>query len=120
LSLLPARTGRHALYMNTARQEFSLTGTSLRRDFVSLIDEKFIRFNVFDTHKMRKGKQGQTVEIMKSGKPVARLTPSPGRMTGKEYAAILRGHKPDPKTAAEVQRILKEQDEHERAIFDRH
>lgn len=67
-----------------------------------------------------KVQQGQTVEIMKSGRPVARLTPSPGCMTGKEYAAILRGHKPDPKTAEEVQRILKKQDEHERAIFDRH
>ena len=63
---------------------------------------------------------GMSVEITYHGRRAAVLSPLPGKMTGKEYATILSRHKPDSKTGNEVKRILQEQDEHERKIFNRH
>lgn len=64
-----------------------------------------------------KVQQGSTVDIVKSGKLVARLSPACGGMSGKAFAAILHRHQGDPKTADEVERLLKEQEERERAAF---
>ena len=64
-----------------------------------------------------KVQQGLTVDIVKSGKLVAKLSPASGGMSGKDFAAILRRHQPDPETADELARCLKEQEAHERAAI---
>jgi antitoxin (DNA-binding transcriptional repressor) of toxin-antitoxin stability system len=64
-----------------------------------------------------KVQQGFTVDIVKSGKLIAKLSPASGGMSGKAFAAILRRHQPDPQTADELERLLKEQEEHERAAI---
>jgi len=69
---------------------------------------------------LAKVQQGFTIDIVKSGKTVARLSPSTGAMTGPELAAILRRQRADSETAGEMERVLKDQENHERAFVDRH
>ena len=69
---------------------------------------------------LAKVQRGFTIDIVKSGKTVARLSPSAGSMTGLELAAILRRQRPDSETAGEMERILKDQENHERSVIDRH
>ena len=57
---------------------------------------------------------GVSVEITYHGRRAAVLSPLPKKMSGAEFAKILRRHKPDPEAADEMARILKEHDEHER------
>jgi antitoxin (DNA-binding transcriptional repressor) of toxin-antitoxin stability system len=64
-----------------------------------------------------KVQQGFTVDIVKSGKLIARLSPATGGMSGKDFAAILRQQRADPVTADEMARLLKEQEDHERTAI---
>ena len=64
---------------------------------------------------------GTSVEITYHGRRAAVLSPLDGRkMSGKEFAKLLRRHRPDPATGNAVKQILQEQDTHERKNFDRH
>ena len=69
---------------------------------------------------LAKVQQGFTIDIVKSGKTVTRLSPSTGSMTGLELAAILRRRRPDSETAGEMERVLKDEENHERSVIDRH
>jgi len=61
---------------------------------------------------------GQTVQIIRHGRPVARISPEVQLMTGKEAAALFRGHKPDPETADAIEAALKELREEDNARFN--
>lgn len=64
--------------------------------------------------------QGETVEVTYHGKRAAIFRPAPGKMSGREYAAIFSKHQADPKTAKELKRVLHDYDANERSVFDRH
>ena len=58
---------------------------------------------------------GQTVQIVRHGRPVARLTPDCGFMSGQKVAALFRDHQPDPEAAeaiaANLRRAKEEEDD---------
>jgi len=62
-----------------------------------------------------KVEHGQTVQIVKHGKVVARLVPDSGFMDGKRAAALFTDHVADPETAnaieQELTRLKKEEDD---------
>jgi prevent-host-death family protein len=60
---------------------------------------------------------GQTVRIMRRGRPVARISPEVRFMTGKEAAALFRDHKPDPETADAIAAALKQLREEDNGKF---
>jgi antitoxin (DNA-binding transcriptional repressor) of toxin-antitoxin stability system len=53
-----------------------------------------------------KVEHGQSLQIVKHGKIVARLVPDCGFMDGKEAAALFAHHKSDPETADAIEREL--------------
>ena len=55
---------------------------------------------------LSKVEHGQTVQIAKHGKVVARLVPDCGFMDGKQAAALFAGQKADPETADAIEREL--------------
>jgi antitoxin (DNA-binding transcriptional repressor) of toxin-antitoxin stability system len=59
-----------------------------------------------------KVQQGMSIDVVKSGKTVARISPPLETMTGKRLASLLRKHQPDTATADEMDRLLNEQEEH--------
>ena len=64
---------------------------------------------------------GQTVQIIRHGRPVARLVPDCGFMDGKKAAARFASHVPDPEAADEIERELARlKQEEEDALAHRH
>jgi len=53
-----------------------------------------------------KVEHGQSLQIVKHGKIVARLVPDCGFMDGKEAAALFADHTPDPQTADAIEKEL--------------
>ncbi len=49
---------------------------------------------------------GQSIQILKHGRPVARLVPDCGFMDGKRAAALFAGHSPDPEAADAIETEL--------------
>jgi antitoxin (DNA-binding transcriptional repressor) of toxin-antitoxin stability system len=62
-----------------------------------------------------KVEHGQTIQILKHGRPVARLVPDCGFMDGEKAAALFSDHVPDPETAgaieAELARLKREEED---------
>ena len=61
-----------------------------------------------------KVEHGQSLQILKHGKIVARLIPDCGFMDGKQAAALFADHVPDPETASAIEKELarlKQEDE---------
>jgi prevent-host-death family protein len=58
------------------------------------------------SHFLGEVEHGHAVQILKHGRPVARLVPDCGFMDGKRAAALFADHVPDPQTANAIEREL--------------
>ena len=54
---------------------------------------------------------GETVVISNHGRPVARLTPESGFISGKKAAALFRSHQADPETADAISAQIRKLDQ---------
>jgi prevent-host-death family protein len=64
---------------------------------------------------------GQTVRIVRRGRPVARISPEVSFMSGKEVAALFRNHPLDAETAEAIAAGLRlAREEEEDALAHRH
>jgi prevent-host-death family protein len=81
---------------------------TMKRATATAIARKFSEFLGHVEH-------GQSVQIVKHGKIVARLVPDCGFMDGKQAAALFADHVPDPETADAIEKELarlKQEEEH--------
>ena len=80
----------------------------------TLMARKFSEF-------LGKVKHGQTVQVLKHGRPVARLVPDCGFMGGREAAELFAGHMPDPAAANAIElEIARLNEEEDATLADRH
>jgi antitoxin (DNA-binding transcriptional repressor) of toxin-antitoxin stability system len=68
-----------------------------------------------------KVEHGQSVQVLKHGRPIARLVPDCGFIDGSEAVRIFAGHTPDPATANAIEReIARLNEEEDATLADRH
>jgi prevent-host-death family protein len=81
---------------------------NMRKTTATLMARKFSEF-------LGKVEHGQSIQILKHGRPVARLVPDCDFMAGKTAAALFANHVSDPETADAIERELarlKHEDDH--------
>jgi antitoxin (DNA-binding transcriptional repressor) of toxin-antitoxin stability system len=86
----------------------------MQKASATLMARKFSEF-------LGKVEHGQSLQIVKYGKVVARLVPDCGFMDGKKAAALFADHTPDPETADAIEKELARlKQEEEDALAHRH
>jgi prevent-host-death family protein len=86
----------------------------MKRATATAIARKFSEF-------LGRVEHGQSVQIVKHGKIVARLVPDCGFMDAKQAAALFADHVPDPETADAIEKELARlKQEEEDALADRY
>ncbi len=71
----------------------------MKQASATLVARKFSQF-------LGEVEHGHTVQILKHGRPVARLVPACDFMDGTQAAALFADHTPDPETADAIEREL--------------